>query len=235
MASTRFPGKPLCDLGGKPMIQWVYEAAAESDVADAVIVATPDQEILDACAAFGAEALLTSLSHPSGTDRIAEVAECVSAEVYVNVQGDEPLVDPEDIGRCAAALLDDDEAAVGTLAAPCDEAEFTNPAVVKVVSDQRSRALYFSRSAIPYARTPGQATPMRHIGMYAYRGDALRAFATAPPTPLELAEGLEQLRFMELGFRIAVAVGQGSPMAIDTPEQAEQVRQLLATSASPPR
>ena len=225
MASTRFPGKPLIDLGGKPMVQWVVEASRASGIAERVLVATPDDEILRACEGFGAEAVRTRLDHPSGTDRLAEVAETVGAEVYVNVQGDEPLVPPETIRACAAPLLTDPKVEMGSVCAPCPEEEWDNPAVVKVVTALNGDALYFSRHAIPFPRGPREVK--KHLGLYAFRRDVLARFATWPMSPLESAESLEQLRFLENGVRIRMSEGQGSAMAVDTPEQAEQVRRIL--------
>lgn len=226
MASTRFPGKPLVDLGGKPMVQWVVEAARASGVTERVLVATPDDEILRVCERFGAEALRTRLDHPSGTDRLAEVAERVGAEVYVNVQGDEPLVPPETIRACAAPLIADPSVEMGSVCAPCHEEEWDNPAVVKVVTALNGDALYFSRCAIPFPRAPREVR--KHLGLYAFRRDVLMRFATWPQSPLERAENLEQLRFLENGVRIRMSEGQGSALAVDTPEQADQVRAILS-------
>lgn len=226
MASTRFPGKPLVDLGGKPMVQWVVEAARASGIAERVLVATPDDEILSACEAFGAEAIRTRLDHPSGTDRLAEVAEKIEADVYVNVQGDEPLVPPETIRACAAPLLRDPSVEMGSVCAPCPGEEWENPSVVKVVTALSGDALYFSRYAIPFPRSSREVK--KHLGLYAFRRDVLQRFATWPQSPLERVESLEQLRFLENGVRIRMSEGQGSAVAVDTPEQAEQVRKLLA-------
>jgi 3-deoxy-manno-octulosonate cytidylyltransferase (CMP-KDO synthetase) len=231
MASTRFPGKPLVDLGGKPMVQRVVEAARASGIAERVLVATPDDEILAACDAFGAEAMRTRLDHPSGTDRLAEVAESVDADVYVNVQGDEPLVPPETIRACAEPLLRDPAVQMGSVCAPCPEEEWGNPAVVKVVTAINGDALYFSRWAIPFPRSPREVK--KHLGLYAFRRDVLRQFATWPMSPLEKAESLEQLRFLENGIRIRMSEGQGSAMAVDTLEQAEQVRILIKARNAP--
>lgn len=232
MASTRFPGKPLCDLMGKPMIQWVYEACLKASIADDVVIATPDQAIADAASVFGAKALLTRSDHPTGTDRIAEVAQALVADVYVNVQGDEPLIEPESIAACAKPLLDDAGLAMGSVCCDCDEEEAGNPAVVKVVLDRSRFALYFSRHPIPYARNPRVAPVKKHIGIYAFRRDVLLEFAGWPIGPLEHAESLEQLRFLENGVRIYMAEGRGSEMAVDTPEQAEKVRQFLTRRMS---
>ena len=229
MASTRYPGKPLVDLAGKPMVQWVVEAARASGVGERVIVATPDDEIIAACARFGAEAIRTRLDHPSGTDRLAEVAESVAADVYVNVQGDEPLVPPETIRACAAPLLADPTVEMGSVCAPCPEEEWDNPAVVKVVAALNGDALYFSRWAIPFPRSPRRVR--KHLGLYAFRRDVLLRFAGWPVSPLEAAESLEQLRFLENGVRIRMSEGQGSAVAVDTPEQAEQVRRIIKLSS----
>lgn len=227
MASTRFPGKPLVDLAGKPMVQWVVEAARASGIAERVIVATPDDEILRACEGFGAEAMRTRLDHPSGTDRLAEVAQTIAADVYVNVQGDEPLVPPETIRACAAPLLADPAVEMGSIYAICPDEELDNPAVVKVVTALNGDALYFSRHAIPYPRNPRVDPVKKHLGLYAFRREVLACFATWPMSPLESTESLEQLRFLENGVRIRMSEGQGSAVAVDTPEQAEQVRKLL--------
>lgn len=227
MGSTRFPGKPLADLMGKPMVQWVWEAAAASQVAERVIVATPDPEIVDACAGFGAEAILTSHDHVTGTDRIAEVARSVEADVYVNVQGDEPLMRAESIRACADPLLGDSSIQMGSVYCECADDELDNAAVVKVVTDDAGFALYFSRYAIPFPRNPRTTPVKKHIGLYAYRRAPLLAFAGWPMSPLESAESLEQLRFMHHGVRIFMAPGAGTELAVDTPEQADEVRAIL--------
>jgi 3-deoxy-D-manno-octulosonate cytidylyltransferase len=231
MGSTRFPGKPLCDLLGKPMVQWVYEAAKEAGVAERVIVATPDDEIIQACKTFGAEAMLTRHDHQTGTDRIAEVAEQVQADVYVNVQGDEPLIRAESIKVCAQPLLNDSSIQMGSVYCECPPDEYDNPAVVKVVTDLAGFALYFSRHPIPFERNPRVEGVRKHIGLYAYTRQALHGFSKWPMSALETAESLEQLRFMENGVRIYMVAGAGTELAVDTPEQAEQVRQIMAARA----
>jgi 3-deoxy-manno-octulosonate cytidylyltransferase (CMP-KDO synthetase) len=228
MGSTRFPGKPLCDLLGKPMVQWVFEAAKAADVADEVLIATPDEEIVAAAGTFGAKATLTRHDHITGTDRIAEVAEHVESDVYVNVQGDEPLIPPSSIRACAELLLGKPDCQMGSVYCECAHDELDNPAVVKVVTDLEGMALYFSRWPIPFARNERVIPVKKHLGLYAYRRDALRSFATWKPTPLETAESLEQLRFMENGIRIAMTPAEGAELAVDTPEQAEIVRQIMA-------
>jgi 3-deoxy-manno-octulosonate cytidylyltransferase (CMP-KDO synthetase) len=209
------------------MVQWVYEAALASGAGERVLVATPDQEIIDACQSFGADAVLTSKDHPTGTDRIAEVAQHHVADVYVNVQGDEPLVRSHSIRACAAPLQSDGSIHMGSVCSECSQDELTNPAVVKVVTDKDSFALYFSRYAIPYDQKPRVLPVKKHVGLYAYRRDALMSFSRWPMGVLEAAESLEQLRFMENGVRIYMSEGAGSELAVDTPEQAEQVRQIL--------
>jgi 3-deoxy-manno-octulosonate cytidylyltransferase (CMP-KDO synthetase) len=227
MASTRFPGKPLVDLAGKPMLQWVVERARDAQITDRVIVATPDREIVQACKLFNAEAVLTSIDHPTGTDRIAEVARSIKADVYVNVQGDEPLVQPEDIRACAQPLMQDSKIQMGSVFADCPDEEVDNPAVVKVVTARNGDALYFSRHPIPYPRNDRQGVK-KHIGLYAYTAEVLEGFSKWPQSPLEQAESLEQLRFLENGVRIRMSKGTGSALAVDTPEQADQVRAILA-------
>lgn len=233
MASTRFPGKPLCDLLGKPMIQWVVEACRRSGAADRVVVATPDREIIEACEGFGAEAVLTRNDHPSGTDRIAEFAEKETADFYINVQGDEPLIDPATISACARPLMQHPGVQMASVCAPCPDEELDNPAVVKVVTDLHGDALYFSRFPIPYPRNPRPTSAKKHVGIYAYRRETVLNFAKWPMSPLETAEGLEQLRFLENGVRIRMAEGRGSAIAVDTPEQAELARELLRKGNRP--
>jgi 3-deoxy-D-manno-octulosonate cytidylyltransferase len=228
MASTRFPGKPLADLLGKPMIQWVVEAARRSEVTPDIVVATPDQEILDACRGFGADAILTRGDHPSGTDRLAEAAQTLVRDCYINLQGDEPLIAPASIRACVAPLLADPSVAMGSLCTPCAPQEEDNPAVVKVVVDQAMNALYFSRFPIPYPRNERKGPLLKHVGIYAFRRDVLTKFSTWPQTPLESTESLEQLRFLENGVRIRMSLGKASPVAVDTPEQAEEARTELA-------
>ena len=227
MGSTRFPGKPLCDLLGKPMIQWVVEAALSASIADKVIVATPDYEIIDACKVFNAEAVLTSASHPTGTDRIAEVSRSFAADVYVNVQGDEPLIQPETIIACASPLLADDFISMGSVYSECNESEYPDPSVVKVVTDLKGFALYFSRFPLPFPRNSREEIVKKHVGIYAYRRDVVQAFSEWPQSPLEKTESLEQLRFLENGIRIMMSKGANSELAVDTPEQAQQVREIL--------
>ena len=228
MASTRFPGKPLCDLLGKPMLQWVYEAAMRSGVATDVVVATPDNEIVEACSKFGCRAIFTSINHQSGTDRIAEVAESLVAEVYINVQGDEPLISQETIKACAKPLLDRSELEMSSCFTDCPEDEVENPAAVKVVLDHAGFALYFSRYPIPYPRNPRSSSVKKHIGIYGFRRETLKRFSAWQQADIERTESLEQLRFLYQGVRIFMSEGQETPVAVDTPEQADLARQYLA-------
>ena len=229
-ASTRFPGKPLVDLGGKPMVIRACERAAASGAAS-VHVATDDQRIAEAVRAHGHSAVMTQASHPSGTDRIAEAARLVGLgddEIVVNLQGDEPLMDPALISEVAGALHSDRECAMSTACHPIHAAaEIDNPNVVKVVMDGKGRALYFSRARIPYPRDGGAWH--RHAGLYAYRVAFVERFASLAPAPLEKAEALEQLRALWHGYRIAVVVSAREiPPGVDTPQDLEAVRRMLA-------
>ena len=228
MGATRFPGKPLVDLLGKPMVQWVVEAAQASGVGERVLVATPDEEIVARVQEFGGEAVLTRHDHVTGTDRIAEVAELVESEVYVNVQGDEPLIQSKSISACAQPLLDDPEIEMGSVYSFCNEDDLVNPMIVKTVTDNAGFAMYFSRHAIPFERNPRVAPVKKHVGLYAYRREALINFSKWPMGITETAESLEQLRFMENGVRIFMAEAAGTELAVDTPEQADEVRRLLS-------
>jgi len=235
LASTRLPNKPLADLGGKPMVVRVAERARESG-AMRIVVATDHPDILAACAAHGVEAFMTRADHPSGTDRIAEVARALGLgddEVVVNLQGDEPLIDPALLAACAARISVD--VPMATCAHPLsDVLEVFNPNVVKVVLDKAGRALYFSRATIPWARDAFAATrealpsgyaPLRHIGLYAYRNAFLQAYPGLAPAPLEQVEALEQLRVLWHGYPIAVHVTDSAPEAgVDTPEDLARVR-----------
>jgi 3-deoxy-manno-octulosonate cytidylyltransferase (CMP-KDO synthetase) len=238
LASTRLPRKPLADLAGLPMIVRVARQAMRSGAAR-VWVAADDDEIVHACQAHGVEALLTRVDHASGSDRLAEACERLGLdgdEVVVNVQGDEPLIDPALIARCAQVLSEHPDCAVATAAHPLrDGADFANPNVVKVVLDASGRALYFSRAAIPCWRDaphrgnpPPDPAPLRHVGLYAYRAAFLRRFPRLEPAPLERAEALEQLRVLWHGERIIVHVTADAPApGVDTPEDLERVRVLL--------
>lgn len=230
MASTRFPGKPLVDLCGKPMIAWVYERAVAANCAKDIVVATPDDEIIAACQFFGAKALKTREDHISGTDRICEIAERFESDYFINVQGDEPLVDPQSIADCASVLANNDDVEVASVFAWAEPDDDLNPAVVKVVTDKVGFALYFSRHGIPYARNQRPEPVKKHIGIYGYSRSALKAYSDWSAGSLELAESLEQLRFLENGYRIAMVEGKPAAMGVDTPEQAELARKLLNAS-----
>jgi 3-deoxy-manno-octulosonate cytidylyltransferase (CMP-KDO synthetase) len=233
-ASTRFPGKPLVPILGKPMIQWVYERTCQARLVDRVIVATDDRRIADAVAAFSGECCMTSADHPTGTDRLAEVAGQLDAELIVNVQGDEPLIDPEMIDQAIRPLLEDATIDMGTLAAPIlHEEEFHNPNVVKVVCDRNGFALYFSRSPIPCERdrtaltSVAALTAWKHIGLYVYRRKFLLRFAGLPETRLEQLEKLEQLRALEHGVPIKVVETAGTSIGVDTPEDLARIETRL--------
>jgi 3-deoxy-manno-octulosonate cytidylyltransferase (CMP-KDO synthetase) len=239
LASTRLPNKPLADLGGKPMVVRVAERARASG-ASRIIVATDAPSILAACEAHGIEACMTRADHPSGTDRIAEVALTLGLapdEVVVNLQGDEPLIDPSLLAACAARIRDG--VPMATVAHPIhDLADVFNPNVVKVVLDKAGRALYFSRATIPWHRDAFAATqdslpagyaPLRHVGLYAYSNAFLQAYPALESSPLETIEALEQLRVLWHGVPIAVHITDSAPPAgVDTPDDLERVRRHYA-------
>jgi 3-deoxy-manno-octulosonate cytidylyltransferase (CMP-KDO synthetase) len=229
--STRLPGKALADIAGRPMIEHVYRRAAAARTVSRVIVATDDERIARAVAAFGGEAMMTSASHQSGTDRLAEVAASLACDVVVNVQGDEPVLEPETIDAAVEPLLADARLEMSTLRRRItDPAERENPNVTKVVVDQDGHALFFSRAPIPYTR-PGQppAPAWAHVGLYVYRRDTLLRLASLPQTAMERAEALEQLRAVEHGIRIKVVKTAYASIGVDTPDDLARVRALLAT------
>ena len=243
LASTRLPGKPLADIGGQPMIVRVAQRAAASS-AERVVVAADSPEIVAACQARGVEAVLTRNDHATGSDRLGEACDLLGLggdELVVNVQGDEPLIEPQLIDAVAATLEARPEAAVATAAHRIDSLdEFNDPNVVKVVLDARGLALYFSRATIPWWRDGMAAgiqslpepAPLRHIGIYAYRAGFLRQFPCLTPAPTEKIEALEQLRAMWHGYRIAVHVTTGpTGVGVDTPQDLERVRALWRTAA----
>lgn len=235
LGSTRLPRKPLADIGGKPMVIRVAERAQLSQ-AQSVVVATDSPEIQAACDEHRIECLLTSPDHPTGTDRIAEVAQLLKLPadtLVVNVQGDEPLIPPELINQVAQTLAENMSCAISTVAvAITDPSEISNPNVVKVVLNRSGEALYFSRSTIPFVRDPdgmANVTHLRHLGIYAYRADFLQAYTRLEPAPPEQAEALEQLRALWNGYRIAVHTATEAPPAgVDTAEDLERVRRILA-------
>jgi 3-deoxy-manno-octulosonate cytidylyltransferase (CMP-KDO synthetase) len=229
-ASTRFPGKPLADIAGKPMVVHVCERAAKSGAAG-VHVATDDKRIAEAVRAHGHRAIMTRADHPSGTDRLAEAArklDLKERDIVVNVQGDEPLIPPKLIARVGHLLHEKPEASVSTAChAIHDEASLASPNVVKVALDAEGYALYFSRSRIPYPRE-AVAACYRHAGIYGYRVSFLKKYSRLKPSPLEKAEALEQLRVLWHGYRVAVAVSKSEvPPGVDTPEDLEAVRKIL--------
>lgn len=236
LGSTRLPRKPLADIGGKPMVIRVAERAQQS-LAQSVVVATDSPEIQAACDEYRIECLLTSADHPTGTDRIAEVAQQLKLPantLVVNVQGDEPLIPPELINQVAQTLANNPACAISTVAVPIvDAAEINNPNVVKVVLNRSNEALYFSRATIPFVRDPDSKqaiTHLRHLGIYAYRADFLEAYTRLEPAPPEQAEALEQLRALWNGYRIAVhTASEAPPAGVDTAEDLERVRRILAS------
>lgn len=228
-ASTRFPGKPLADIDGAPMIEHVYRRAAASPMVAEVVVATDDGRIARAVRAFGGRVCLTKADHETGTDRLAEVAVGLDCEVVVNVQGDEPLLDPRAIAE-AVAPLSDPAISMTTLYHRLESPdELTNPNVVKVVIDRAGFALYFSRAPIPHVRDPRRGWPSlyRHVGLYAYRRSTLLVLASLEPTPLERTEALEQLRALEHGIRVKAVETAYDSIGVDTPADLDLVRRLM--------
>ena len=226
LASTRLPQKMLRELAGKPLVGWVYEAVRSSPLLSDVIIATDSEEILDACRGHGWKAQMTSTAHRSGTERVHEISNSVAADVYVNVQGDEPLVRPEQI----ATLLDlmkDHSVQVGTVKTACPPEEMRNPNAVKVVTAADGRALYFSRATIPFDRDGREPRYFKHLGLYAYRKPALDFFVSQPESMLEKSERLEQLRFLENGISIYVGETPYDSVGVDTEEDLQRVAEIL--------
>ncbi|HGJ66535.1 TPA: 3-deoxy-manno-octulosonate cytidylyltransferase [bacterium] len=227
--STRFEGKALADILGKPMIQRVYERAIKARTIDELIVATDDIRIFDTVKGFGGNVTMTA-QHNTGTDRIAEVAGKNDADIIVNVQGDEPLIEPTMIDEAVQPLIDDNSIDLGTLVhrISSDE-EYHNPNVVKVAITKQGFAMYFSRSPIPYIKSGNIENTIvyRHVGLYVYRKYALLDFAAKPSTPFELSEGLEQLRFLENGYRMKVVETKYKSIGVDTPEDLENVKKMI--------
>jgi len=227
-ASTRLPGKPLVKIDGRPMIWYVWENARKSLLASRIVVATDDLRIVEAVRGFGGEATMTSPDCASGTDRVAETARSLAEEVIVNLQGDEPMMHPSVIDAVAAPLLSDPAVSMTTAALPReDPGEFLSPSVVKVVTDVRGDALYFSRSPIPHYRDAGTGRYRKHLGIYGYRKDFLFTVAALPPAALEEAERLEQLRVLQNGYRIRVVDVEFDSIGVDTPEDLSAVRERL--------
>ncbi len=228
--SSRLEGKPLLEVMGKPVIQWVYEKAQQSKLADLIIVATDDKRIYDCVKSFGGEVEMTSVEHKCGSDRIMEVVSRHPEISYIcNLQGDEPLIKPESIDAVIKNVKDDDMADISTLIRVLtDEEEINNPNLVKCVIDNNGFALYFSRSKIPFERNSNIATFYGHLGIYGYKRSALEAMTTLPQTPLERTESLEQLRALENGMRIKTSVVDFVPVGIDTREDLEKFKQIVA-------
>jgi 3-deoxy-manno-octulosonate cytidylyltransferase (CMP-KDO synthetase) len=229
--STRLPGKPLVSLAGQPMIQRVYERAKSAQNVDRVIVATDDERIVKAVETFGGEARMTRLDHRTGTERVAEVAAHVDGEIFVNVQGDEPLLDPVAVETAVRALLEGPQAAVSTVATPIrTPGDIMDPNAVKVVLDFDDNALYFSRAPIPWVRDTAskiQVRHLKHLGLYVFQRDALLEYPTFPQGELEKIEQLEQLRWLENGWKIRVAEVQHDAVSVDVPEDVARVEKLL--------
>jgi len=229
--STRLPGKPLVALAGKPMIQRVYEQARLAQRADRVIVATDDERIVKAVESFGGEARMTRADHRTGTERVAEVAAHTEGDVVVNVQGDEPLLDPVAVDTAVNALLEEPAAAIATVATPLQSAaDIMDPNVVKTVLDFDGNALYFSRAPIPWVRDSAskiQVRHLKHLGLYVFQRDALLEYPTLPQGELERIEQLEQLRWMENGWKIRVAEVAHDAVSVDVPADVERVEKLI--------
>lgn len=232
LAATRLPNKPLINICGKPMIQWVWERAGKAQGLSRVAICTPDVEIAEAAVRFGAEAIMTSNIHRSGTDRLAEAAtklKLADTDIVVNVQGDEPLLDAVGIDKVVALLLEDPLLPMSSLSCPCPAEDLDNPDCVKVVCAQNGDALYFSRARIPFPRRVSDNITLQHVGLYAYRAGFLKLYASLVPTVLEQTESLEQLRVLECGYRIRMARVQKAPIGVDTSEDLDRVRSILAT------
>jgi len=231
-ASTRFPGKPLIDLGGKTMIQRVYEQVSKASCLQATIVATDDERIADAVTQFGGNVMMTSENHANGTERVGEVAKYHKACSHIiNIQGDEPLIDPRQIDALGELMLREDRVEIATLVRPIsDKTLIQSPHVVKVVRGIDGRALYFSRAAIPFARNTPQIPYYQHVGMYGFRRDTLIKIIELAPSSLEQTESLEQLRWVENGYSIHTAITELPTYAVDTPEDADLIMSILADS-----
>lgn len=227
LASTRLPRKMLREIAGKPLVGWVYEAVRSSPFLSDVIVATDSEEILEICRRNGWKAQMTSPAHRSGTERIHDVSNSIAADVYVNVQGDEPLVRPEQIATLLE-VMKDPAVQVGTVKTPCPSEEVRNPNAVKVVTATDGRALYFSRATIPFDRDGTSPRYFKHLGLYAYRKSALDLFVSQPESTLEKSERLEQLRFLENGVPIYVGETPFDSVGVDTEEDLQRVAEILS-------
>ena|SRR5579864_117245 len=229
LESQRLPHKMLREIAGRPLAVWVYQAVRSSGLLDDVIIATDSEEILDACRKHSCNARMTSTKHRSGTERVHEISQSVEADVYINVQGDEPMIRPAHI-EALVQLMQNRDIPVGTLKTPASAEDIANPNAVKVVTDMNQRALYFSRSTIPHDRDGSHPKYFKHLGIYAYRKAELDQFVRLPESSLERAERLEQLRFLENGIPIYVAETPYDSIGVDTEEDFARVRKLLASS-----
>ena len=228
--SSRFEGKVLADIAGKPMIQWVYERASQSKTLDELFVAVDDPRVQSKVEGFGGKAIMTGVHHKSGTDRIAEVVEKMAADIIVNIQGDQPLIDPNMIDEAVQPMIDNPEIRMSTLKRKIEKDEFDDPGVVKVVVDEKDFALYFSRSLIPYPRYDENIQVFEHVGLYVYRKDFLLEISQMPQGYLEKIESLEQLRVLEKGYKILVVetkMDKAAGISVDTPEDLERVERLI--------
>jgi 3-deoxy-manno-octulosonate cytidylyltransferase (CMP-KDO synthetase) len=226
LASTRLPRKMLREIAGKPLVGWVYEAVRQSPLLSDVIVATDSEEIMEACRNHGWNARMTSSTHRSGTERVHEVSNSITADVYVNVQGDEPLVRSEQIA-ILLEVMNDPAVQVGTVKTACPKEDVGNPSAVKVVAAPSGRALYFSRATIPFDRDKTEPRYFKHLGLYAYRKPALDLFVSEAESTLEKSERLEQLRFLENGIAICVGETPYDSVGVDTEEDLQRVAEIL--------
>jgi 3-deoxy-manno-octulosonate cytidylyltransferase (CMP-KDO synthetase) len=228
--SSRFEGKVLADIAGKPMIQWVYERVSQSKTLDELFVAVDDPRVQSKVEGFGGKAIMTAAHHKSGTDRIAAVVENMEADIIVNIQGDQPLIDPNMIDEAVGPMIDNQEIRMSTLKREIGKDEFDDPGVVKVVVDEKDFALYFSRSLIPYPRDDENLRVYEHVGLYVYRKDFLLEISRMPQGYLEKIESLEQLRVMEKGYKILVVetkMDRVAGISVDTPEDLARVERLI--------
>ena len=228
--SSRFPGKVLAEIAGKPMIQWVYEQAVQSKMLDELFVAVDDPRVLECVEGFGGKAVMTSANHQSGTDRIAEAVEHIPADIIVNIQGDQPLIDPRMIDEAVQPMMEDSTVQMSTLKIKIGEEDYADPAVVKVVVDENDFALYFSRSLIPYSRDKVAVNVYEHVGLYVYRKEFLLQISVMPQSYLEKIEMLEQLRVLEGGYKIKVIETKSKHAAgvsVDTKDDLARVEKLM--------
>ncbi len=228
--SSRFPGKVLAELAGKPMIQWVYEQASKSELLDQLFVAVDDERVQKVVEKFGGKAVMTKGEHQSGTDRIAEAVENIEANIIVNIQGDQPLLDPQMIDEAVKPFLDNPSVKMSTIKTKISKEDYQDPAVVKVVVDENDFALYFSRSLIPYPREKNEISVYEHVGLYVYKKDFLLEISQLPQSFLEKIEMLEQLRVLEKGYKIKVVETKSEHAAgvsVDTPEDLAKVEKMI--------